>query len=391
MGAGWATENMAAIRGRRVDYHPGAARPAPSEGLLQDLSGRWGEGRVGYNPPSLQPVFPDRREDPLPRPRHVPCRPRLRQPSDAARREEDPRDDDEVRRPPRRRLLLASREVRSRGDRPPEGGERLHRGRDEAARGLPRGALQGDARAHQGDRRERAVPAPWLVVLHAGGRGAAVPHLLPPQGLDAGARGGDARRERARQGQGLYGRRFLGGELRRELPRLRRRFHGLPRVHRLREGPANGGSPARPARAGERHRVGRGQRHALLRRSRTPPSAPTGCSATSWGRRRTRCSGRRRTSSSTWAWAPRAARPGSSRRRPRRTRRKCACCPPSSPRRPCGSSRSARPATSTTSTTTATSSGSAPTTRARTSGSCARRRRIPRRELAAGPRRTASS
>ena len=69
------------------------------------------------------------------------------------------------------RLLLAPREEQSRGHRVPRGRERLHRGSDAADEAAAGNALQGDARAHQADRPQRAVAHRRVLLLLAhGGR-----------------------------------------------------------------------------------------------------------------------------------------------------------------------------------------------------------------------------
>src|SRR5207248_7406707 len=69
-----------------------------------------------------------------------------------------------------------------------------------------------------------------LLVLLAHREGKAVPDPLPPQGLPRGARAGVARSERPRAGQAVPLPRGLGGERRRQPPRLLDRRDRLPPV-----------------------------------------------------------------------------------------------------------------------------------------------------------------
>ena len=80
------------------------------------------------------------------------------------------------------------------------------------------------------------VPPRRLLLLLAHREGQAVPDLLPQGRQPRGARGGDARPQRAGRGASLPRPRRRRGERRRPPPRLYDRHHRLPRVHALREG-----------------------------------------------------------------------------------------------------------------------------------------------------------
>ena len=107
------------------------------------------------------------------------------------------------------------------GQGPPRGRERLHLRGPRAPRPGPRGALRGDARAHQGDRRGRALAQGGVALLRPDREGPPVPDPLPPPRPPRGPRGGHPRPERARPGRALHGPRGVRGVRRRAPPGLR--------------------------------------------------------------------------------------------------------------------------------------------------------------------------
>ena len=161
-----------------------------------------------------------------------------------------------------------------------------------------------------------------LLVLPARGRGPAIPDLLPPQGHDGRARGGPARRERARQGAQVHLGRRDGREPRRHQARVHRGLHRLPPVHAAREGPREPAAAARSAPsasprlawAADNRTLFYVEEHETTKRSHRLHRHALGGAGASW-------STRSPTSSTTSAWATRAARPSSCSPSPARTRR----------------------------------------------------------------------
>ena len=116
----------------------------------------------------------------------------------------------------------------------------VHRGGDGARRGAPGDALPGDARPDQADRPRRARyrEGDYLYYTRTE-EGKQYPIHCRQEGQPRGARGGDARPQRAGQGAEVLGL----GELRRSATTATcsrtRPTHRLPRVHAARQGPAD--------------------------------------------------------------------------------------------------------------------------------------------------------
>ena len=125
----------------------------------------------------------------------------------------------------------------------------------------------------------RSRPRRRLLLLLAHREGEAVPDLLPQEGQPRRARGGEPRRQRARQGREVHGVGDDERQRRRQPARVHDRQHRLPRVHADVKTCAPASCCEQPAEK-VTSVAWAADNKTLFYTSTTPPSGPTGSTAT---------------------------------------------------------------------------------------------------------------